>query len=294
MRDIYFLQPRGEYRPGLIDSDITSFGPRRWRAAKSAQNNLSVIYRIEITNLPFNQYKYSFHFYIGEDEAQALKKLRKLHLVYRPESIKSAYPQDTLLRRYMLDGIGCEYADMEVSSDCIHFDFDLCDEEKVLQLNRMCDEKAYEFAKMARTVLMDLSGIRLDTNKLEKRLWADPITWIVIGVVITAAVLLGKKDVDVKKVEQASRNMTRSISFEGRAKPNPSAIQSKLDKSIHKVQVAQKSLQVATESKNPWTNYYKRTQATIIKDNAKDVKELTKKLKQTLYKQAKELKNQSK
>lgn len=275
MRDVYFLQPRGEYRPGLIDSDITSFGPRRWRAAKSAQNNLSIIYRIEITNLPFNQFKYSFHFYIGEDEAQALKKLRKLHLVYKPESIKSAYPQDTLLRRYMLDGIGCEYADMEVSSDCIHFDFDLCDEEKVLQLNRMCDEKAYEFAKMARSVLMDLSGIRLDTNKLEKRLWADPITWIVIGVVITAAVLLGKKDVDVKKVEQASRDMTRSISF----KSNPESIQRELKKAEHQLKVAKDSLNKAYDSSIYYTEKYKSDQVANIEYYTKKVLELKEKLK---------------
>lgn len=282
MQNVYFLQPRGEYSHTSLDTEHGTFKEIEWRAAEY-DKDFTVVYRTEITKLPLNTYNYSFHLYIGKDEAQALKKLRMLRLEYTPESIKKAYPEDTTLARYMLDETCCEGASLEVSEDTIHFDYDLCDGDKVAHLNSIRDSRAYWFADKAYHILTDLSDIYLDPNKLEKRLWANPVTWITFaiatGAAITVAVLLNKKDVNVKQIEQASRNMAKQITFTSSNKKfNTSVLERELKTAKEQLAVAQKELTEALTSSTYYSQNYISNHRARIKSLTKKIEELVKKI----------------
>ena len=282
MQNVYFLQPRGEYSHSSLDTERGTLKEIEWRAAEY-DKDFTVVYRTEITKLPLNTYNYSFHLYIGKDEAQALKKLRMLRLEYTPESIKKAYPEDTTLAKYMLDETGCEGADLEVSEDTIHFDYDLCDGDKVAHLNSIRDSRAYWFARKAYHILTDLSDIYLDPNKLEKRLWANPVTWITFaiatGAAITVAVLLNKKDVNVKQIEQASRNMAKQITFTSSNKKfNTSVLERELKTAKEQLAVAQKELTEALTSSTYYSQNYISNHRARIKSLTKKIEELVKKI----------------
>ena len=283
MQDVYFLQPIGEYSHTSLDTQNETFKTTEWRATQF-DDDFTVVYRTEIIKLPLDTYKYSFHLYIGEDEAGALKKLRKLRLEYTPEIIKKAYPKDTTLAKYMLDDVFSEGSYLEVSDDSIHFDYDIIDGEKVAELNRRRDSQVYWLARKARYILHDLSDIYLDPEKLEKRLWANPVTWITLaiaaGTAITVAVLLGKKDVDVKKIEQASRNMAKQISFKSASnqKFNTSVLQRELKSKKAQLEVAQKELTNALTSSVYYSQKYISDHRANIQTLTREIAELVKKI----------------
>lgn len=283
MQDVYFLQPIGKFSHTSLDTEYGTFKDVEWRATQYDEN-LTIVYRTEIIKLPLNTYKYSFHLYIGEEEAQALKKLRMLRLEYTPESIKKAYPKDTTLAEYMLDDVFSEGSYLEVSDDSIHFDYDIIDEEKVAELNRRRDSRVYWLACKARYILHDLSDIYLDPEKLEKRLWANPVTWITLaiaaGTAITVAVLLGKKDVNVKQIEQASRNMAKQISFKSASnqKFNTSVLQRELKSKKAQLEVAQKELANALTSSVYYSQKYISDHRANIKTLTREIAELVKKI----------------
>ncbi len=213
MEDVYFWQPGNQYKIGRLDRWQNEYKSIEWRTIRLSDSRVSVVYRIEIINLPFDRCSYAIHLHIGENLAQALKKLSRLRISYTDESLEKACPGNTILSDFIREGIKVGDADIEVSSESLYIKYPLCDSNKIEQLNDDRLDNVYYFASKAKRLVEEFYDMSIDTTILEKKLWADPITWVTAAVVITAAILLNKRDIDSKKIEQTSRNIAHSISF---------------------------------------------------------------------------------